>query len=83
MILYKKELKIKKPNSLSENYDNFEMQSVYLSQSVRINLYTEVSWVTVVKWNPKALFSIATTLRYREAATLFPGLCHFPLIRTL
>ena len=33
---------------------------------------------TLVKGDPKAPFSIATTLRYRgERATSFPGLLHF------
>ena len=32
---------------------------------------------TVVEGDPKALFTIATTLRCREGTTPFPGLLHF------
>ena len=34
---------------------------------------------TVVEGNPKDPFSIATTSRYREGATPFPGLLRFTL----
>ena len=37
----------------------------------------KVKLVTLVKINPKAPFSIATTTRCREGATSFPGLVHF------
>ena len=34
----------------------------------------------IVKGNPKAPFSIATTLRCRRGHTPFPGLLHFILV---
>ena len=39
----------------------------------------KVKLVTLVEGDPKAPFSIATTLRCREGATPFPGLLHFTL----
>ena len=38
---------------------------------------------TVVKGDQKAPFSIATTSRWREGATPFPGLLHFTLVTYL
>ena len=41
--------------------------------------YICISWPTVVKANPKAPFSIATTLKHRGGCYFFPWMLHFTL----
>ena len=40
---------------------------------------SKVNLATIVEGDQKAPFSIATTPRFREGATPFPGLLHFTL----
>ena len=51
---------------------------IYLNE-LRISISFQVKLATLIQDDPKAHFSIATTLRYREDATPFPGLLYFTL----
>ena len=57
---------------------------MYMSVCVYLYIYVYISnLANIVEGEPKAPFSLATTLRCKGRCYSFPGLFHLPMIRTL